>query len=84
MVAVKRYEPGFYGGRVDAFLPSEAWRGSGEGADEWKHVARHVVEHVGPDGAHGDNMLREPHVRVLAALVDSSLRDHSEHMHAAD
>ena len=56
--AVKRYEPGFYPGRVDAFLPSEAWRHAGEGSEEWKQVARQVVEHVGPDGADGDNMLQ--------------------------
>ncbi len=77
LAAVKRYEPGFYPGRVDAFLPSEAWRHSGEEADAWKQVARQVVEYVGPDGADGDNMLREPHVRVLAALLNPSLRDDS-------
>ena len=45
---VKRYEPGYYPGRVDAFLPSEAWRHAGEGSEEWKKVARQVIEHVGP------------------------------------
>jgi thioesterase domain-containing protein len=75
VAAVKRYEPGFYAGRVDAFLPSEAWRHSGERPDEWKQVAPHVIEHVGPEGTDGDNMLREPHVRVLAALLNPSLRD---------
>ena len=69
MAAVKRYEPGFYDGRVDLFLPSEAWRHSGDRPDDWKRVAGHVVEHVGPDGADGDNMLLEPHVRVLAASL---------------
>jgi len=82
LAAVKRYEPGFYAGRVDAFLPSEAWRHSGEGSDEWKQVARQVIEHVGPDGADGDNMLREPHVRVLAALLNPSLQNHPGDLHA--
>jgi thioesterase domain-containing protein len=75
MAAVKRYEPGFYARRVDAFLPNEAWRRSGGRPDEWKRVAGQVVEHVGPDGCDGDNMLREPHVLVLAALLNRALRD---------
>jgi thioesterase domain-containing protein len=82
MAAVKRYEPGFYPGRVDAFLPSEAWRHCGERPDEWKQVAQDVVEHVGPDGADGDNMLLEPHVQALAALLNPSLRDHPGDVHA--
>lgn len=82
LAAVKRYEPGFYPGRVDAFLPSEAWRHSGEGSSEWKQVARQVIEHVGPDGADGDNMLREPLVRDLAALLNPSLQNHLGDLHA--
>lgn len=81
---VKHYEPGFYAGRVDAFLPSEAWRRSGEGSDEWKAVAGQVIEHVGPDGADGDNMLKEPHVQVLAALLNTSFENDSGDPHAAD
>jgi thioesterase domain-containing protein len=83
--AVKRYEPGMYLGRVDAFLPSEAWRHSGEGSEEWKTVAPRVIEHVGPDGADGDNMLKEPHVQVLAALLNATLEnDSGETPHAVD
>jgi thioesterase domain-containing protein len=82
--AVKRYFPGFYSGRLDAFLPSEAWRHSGEGSEEWKAVARQVVEHVGPDGADGDNMLLEPHVQALADLLTASLHNHSGDPHATD
>ena len=84
MAAVKRYEPGFYAGRVDAFIPSAPWRTAGEGLEEWKQVARQVVEHVGPDGADGDNMLREPHVRALAALLTSCLRPDPGDPNAAD
>lgn len=73
MAAVKRYHPGAYAGRVDVFFPSEAWRRSGEQAENWRLVAAESVEHVGPDGADGDNMLREPHVRALAALLNSCL-----------
>jgi thioesterase domain-containing protein len=73
MAAVKRYYPESYAGRVDVFFPSEAWRRSREQAEKWRLVARECVEHVGPAGAFGDNMLREPHVRALALLVDSCL-----------
>jgi thioesterase domain-containing protein len=82
--AVKRYEAGFYPGRVDAFLPNGAWRHAGEGSDEWKKVARQVIEHIGPDGADGDNMLKEPHVQALAALVNTSLEDDSGDSYAID
>lgn len=75
LAAVKRYEPGFYAGRVDVFLPSEAWRHSSDRPDEWKRVAGQVVEHVGPDRCDGDDMLLEPHVPVLAALLNRALRD---------
>jgi thioesterase domain-containing protein len=79
LAAVKRYEPGYYAGRVDLFLPSEAWRRSGDRPDEWRRVAGQVVEHVGPDRCDGDYMLREPHVPALAALVNQALRDKEEH-----
>ena len=74
VAAVKRYEPRFYAGRVDVFLPSEASRHSGDRLDDWKRVAREVVEHIGPDGTDGDNMLLEPRVRSLAALLNPTLR----------
>ena len=81
---VKRYDPGFYPGRVDAFLPSAAWRDSGEGSEDWKKVAAELVEHVGPDGADGDNMLKEPHVQPLAALLNASLENDLGDPHADD
>jgi thioesterase domain-containing protein len=81
--ALKRYDPGFYPGRVDAFLPSEAWRHSGDRPDDWKQVAGEVVEHVGPRGADGDTMLREPHVRALAELLNPCVRDDPGELDAA-
>ena len=71
VAAVKRYDPGHYGGRIDIFLPNEAWRSSGDRCDDWKQVAGHVVEHVGPDECDGDTMLLEPHVRALAGPPQS-------------
>jgi thioesterase domain-containing protein len=75
IAAVERYEPAPYAGRVDIFLPNEAWRHSGDLTDEWKKVAGHVVEHIGPDNCNGDTMLLEPHVRALAGLLNPSLGD---------
>jgi thioesterase domain-containing protein len=75
LTAVASYEPGPYVGRVDIFLPNEAWRHSGDLTDEWKKVAEHVVEHIGPDECNGDTMLLEPHVRALAGLLNPSLGD---------
>lgn len=75
VAALKRYEPGYYAGRVDVFLPNGAWRRSGDQHDEWKRVSGHVVEHVGPDDANGDTMLLEPHIRALAKVVNASMRD---------
>lgn len=73
--AVKRYDPGYFDGRIDLFLPNEAWRHSGDRPEDWKQVAATVVERVGPDESDGDSMLREPHVGALAALIESSLED---------
>jgi thioesterase domain-containing protein len=81
--AVKRYDPSFYDGRIDIFLPSEAWRRSGDRPDDWKEVAAAAVEHIGPDGADGDDMLREPHVNDVAALLNVALHEQGE-PHAAD
>ena len=81
LAAVKRYEPGFYAGRVDVFLPNEAWRRSGDRPDEWKRVAGQVVEHVGPDQCDGDDMLLEPHVPALADLLNQAFHD-EEREHA--
>jgi thioesterase domain-containing protein len=81
--ALKRYEPGFYPGRIDAVLPSEAWRRSGDRPDDWRQVARQVIEHVGPHGADGDNMLREPRVRAFATLLNPCLQDDPGDLHAA-
>lgn len=83
LAAVTRYEPGFYPGRIDVFLPSEVWRHSGEGLQEWQQVAGQMVEYVGPDGADGDNMLRETHVEALAALINTCLRHDTGDVHEA-
>jgi thioesterase domain-containing protein len=79
MAAVKRYEPALYAGRVDLFLPNEAWRHSGDLPDEWKRVAEQVVEHVGPDECDGDDMLREPHVPEVADLLNGALGQERRH-----
>jgi len=67
--AVKRYQPGRYEGRIDLFFPNAAWRHTGDRPDEWRRVAPEVVEHIGPDECTGDDMLREPHVGAVAAML---------------
>lgn len=76
--AVRRYEPEFYAGRIDLVLPNAGWRHSGERVDEWKRVATRVVEHLAPDEADGDFMLREPYAQGLAAMLTGLLRDDEE------
>jgi thioesterase domain-containing protein len=73
--AVRRYTPLYYHGRVDVIFPSEAWRDSGDRPEDWRLVATQVVEHVGPAGVDGDDMLREPHVRATTALLEEALDD---------
>lgn len=73
--AVRRYEPRPYPGKVHLFFPNEAWRSSGDDPDRWRRVVSEVTEHVGSDDAcDGDNMLREPHVRAIAARLRSVLQ----------
>jgi thioesterase domain-containing protein len=74
MTAMKRYTPGPYAGRIEHFLPSDGWRHLGDRPDDWKGLAPQLVEHVLQSGADGDNLLREPHVRGLAAQLEPVLR----------
>jgi thioesterase domain-containing protein len=69
MAAVRSYRPMRFPGRIDLFLPSEAWRESGDRPEKWSTVADSVREHVGPDGYDGDAILLEPQVPAIAALL---------------
>lgn len=67
VLAVRRYRPEPFDGRVALFLPSKRWARSAFAALDWRLVAT-TEEHVGPDGCDGDNMLREPNAQAFAAL----------------
>src|SRR5262249_8536224 len=74
MAAVRGYVPGPFQGRVTLFLPNEAWARSSDRPLDWRTVAAGGIEAVaGPSDCDGDTMLREPHVRWLAAELRARL-----------
>ena len=74
MSAIRGYEPGPFQGGVTLFLPNEAWADSLDRPLDWRAVAGHGIETVtGPPDCDGDTMLREPHVRWLAAELRARL-----------
>jgi len=68
IVAVRRYTPRHFAGRVRLFLPNKKWLRPGNAMLRWRPVARDTEEYVGPDGCIGDSMLLEPYVPVIADL----------------
>ena len=70
LVAVRRYTPAHFEGRLSLFLPSKAWLRPGDAllGRRWRPLARDIEEHCGPDGCDGDRMLLEPYVRESAEL----------------
>lgn len=67
VLAVRRYRPRPFSGRVALFLPSERWARSAFAPLRWRSVAN-TEQYVGPGGCDGDNMLREPHAALFAEL----------------
>jgi thioesterase domain-containing protein len=65
-VAVQRYTPARFDGRLSVFLPSKEWLRPSFGLGRWRRVARDTTEYVGPDGGSADLMLLEPQVRGTA------------------
>jgi thioesterase domain-containing protein len=68
IAAARRYNPGYFAGRVALFLPSQAWLRSGKQPLRWRSVAKNTVEYFGPEACDGDNMLREPYAATFAEL----------------
>lgn len=75
LLAIRRYTPARFAGRIGLFLPNKAWPRS----DGWQRAARDSEEYFGPDACDGDTMLREPHVAAFAELF-RRCRDSSEKM----
>jgi thioesterase domain-containing protein len=65
-VAVRRYTPPRFEGRVSLFLPHKEWVRPGHALGRWRQVARNIEEFVGPDDCPDDHMLLEPHVGATA------------------
>ena len=75
MSAIRRYEPRPFQGGVTLFLPNASWAASPDRPLDWRTVAVQGIETVaGPADCDGDTMLREPHVRWLAAELRARLR----------
>jgi len=68
IVGLRRYAPRHFDGRLSLFLPNKGWLHTGSPMLRWRRVARETEQYVGPDSCHGDLMLLEPHVPVIADL----------------
>ncbi len=68
LAAVQGYSPGHFAGHVHLFLPGRRWQCSGVAALRWRSVAQRLEAHFGPDGSHGNDMLREPYAAAFAKL----------------
>jgi thioesterase domain-containing protein len=73
IVGLRRYTPRYFHGRLSLFIPNKGWLRPGSPMLRWRRVARETEKFVGPDGCHGDLMLLEPHVPVIAGLFRDGL-----------
>jgi len=65
--AVRRYRPARFPGRLRLILPSRSWARANR-ALHWRRNAAQIEEYFGFEDHTGDNMLREPHAPLFAAL----------------
>lgn len=68
ILAVRRYTPSHFAGRVNLFLPGRQWQRSGVAALRWRSVAQRAEEYSGPDGCNGYDMLRGLNAPAFANL----------------
>jgi thioesterase domain-containing protein len=73
--ALAEYEPRKFDGPAVLFLPSERWRRIGDNARQWRTVAADYREFIGPESCTGENILLEPHVRLIADFFKSKRPD---------
>lgn len=69
LVAVRRYTPKRYPGRLGLFLPGRRWLSSGVGVQHWRSVASRSLASFGPQESGGEDMLREPYAAAFAELL---------------
>lgn len=67
IAAIRRYDPGYFAGRLNLFLPTQ-WLCPAEVLVQWRSVVGNAEEHFGPDGCTGDSMLREAYASAFADL----------------
>lgn len=70
LMAVRRYTPGHFSGRVGLFLPNRAWLRSGVAAMRWRSVAGRTEEYYGPDSCNSDFVLLDPDACAMARLFE--------------
>jgi hypothetical protein len=70
-LAVRRYTPRPFAGRVILFLPSREGLRRGSPMLAWRAMARETEEYCGPDGCIGTEMLQEPNVHPFAEFFRS-------------
>ena len=75
LAGIRAYRPGGYSGEVDLFLPSEEFATGGCRPRRWKKLAHVVREHMHPEQCTLDEMLREPHVAGVAAMLERRLSE---------
>jgi thioesterase domain-containing protein len=68
VVALRRYTPRYFAGRVSLFLPNKQWLRFGHVLWRWRSVAQDVEEYDGPEACGSDLILREPYVAGTAQL----------------
>lgn len=71
--ALGRYQPARYAGRICLFLPNPAWTRTRNEPLRWKALAEHCEVHFGPDDCTSENMLRETHAPLFAALLRANV-----------
>ena len=73
-LAVSRYHPTPYAGRVCLFIPSKAWVRLGGGAPlRWLEAAPDAEVYYGPENCNGPLMLLEPDAPAIAELYRQSV-----------
>jgi thioesterase domain-containing protein len=73
LVAIRRYQPVQFSGRVGLFWPGKDWQRGGSSLDRWPSIAPDIEKYFGPDGCDGAIMLREPHAETFATLFRTCL-----------
>jgi predicted ATP-grasp superfamily ATP-dependent carboligase len=74
-VAVRRYRPAPYAGRVCHFIPKNNWLPDNGGAARWRAAAPRTEEYYGPDSVEAERMLLDPDAVVFAELYRNCMNE---------